>query len=65
MADLFSKQPQDFDLYVVETFDEIVYLTLPRHTDAMNAFQELKHPTSGWRRGGVVNLVWHGRVVVC
>ncbi len=39
-ADLFSKQSQDFDLYIVESLDEIVLLTLPCHTDAMNAFQQ-------------------------
>jgi hypothetical protein len=44
-ADLFSKQAEDFDLHIVEAFDEIMNLTLYRHADAVNAFQQLEHPT--------------------
>jgi hypothetical protein len=44
-TDLFSKQAKDFDLHVVEAFDEIMPLTLYRHADMVNAFQQLEDPT--------------------
>jgi hypothetical protein len=44
-ADLIAKQPQDFDLYVIETFNQIMNLTLYRHADTVNAFQQLEAPT--------------------
>src|SRR5438128_10916324 len=46
-ADLFSKQAEDVDLHIVETFNEIMHLPLYRHSDAVNAFQQLENPTQG------------------
>jgi hypothetical protein len=37
-ADVFSKQAEDFDLYIVEAFDEIMHLTLQCHPDPVNTF---------------------------
>jgi hypothetical protein len=34
-------------LHVVEAFDKLMHLTLPRHPDAVNAFQQVEHPPSG------------------
>jgi hypothetical protein len=45
IADLFPKQTEDVDLHVVEAFDEIMNLTLPPHSDAVNAFQQLEDPS--------------------
>jgi len=39
-------------------------LTLQRHLDPVNAFQELEDPTSGRRRGGLVDVVRHGLMVL-
>jgi hypothetical protein len=44
-ANLFSKQAEDFDLHVVEAFDEIIDLTLYRHPHTMNTFQQSEHPS--------------------
>lgn len=46
-ADLCSKQAEDFELYSVEAFDEIMHLTLPCHPDPVHTFSPLEHPTSG------------------
>jgi hypothetical protein len=43
-ADLIAKQTEDFDLYVIEALHEIMHLTLHRHADTVNAFQELEDP---------------------
>jgi hypothetical protein len=42
MADLRAKQPEDFDLHVIEAFNEIIRLTLHRRADTTDAFQQLK-----------------------
>jgi hypothetical protein len=44
IADLFPKQTEDFDLHVVEAFDEIMNLTLPPHPDTVNTVQQLEDP---------------------
>jgi hypothetical protein len=44
-ADLLSKQTEDVDLHIVETCNEIMHLPLSRHSDAVNAFQQLENPT--------------------
>jgi hypothetical protein len=44
VADSCSKQTEDFDLHVVEAFDEIMHLTLSPHPDAVNAFQQREDP---------------------
>jgi hypothetical protein len=41
-----------------------MHLTLHGHLDTVNTFQELEDPTSGWRRRGLVDLVWHGLMVL-
>ena len=38
-ADLFPKQAQDFDLHIVETFNQVVDLALNYHADAVNPFE--------------------------
>jgi hypothetical protein len=37
-ADVFSKQAEDFDLYIIEAFDKIKHLTLQCHPDTVNTF---------------------------
>ena len=44
-ADLRAKQPENFDLHVSEAFNEIMRLTLHRHADTVDAFQQLEDPT--------------------
>jgi hypothetical protein len=39
------KQPKDFDLHLIETFNEVASLILHDHTDAMNPFEQLEDPT--------------------
>jgi hypothetical protein len=43
-TNLLPKQTKDFDLQVVESFDEIVHLTLYGHPNTVNAFQEREDP---------------------
>jgi hypothetical protein len=43
-ADLIAKQPEAFDLHLLETFNEIRHLTLHRHLDTVYAFEELEDP---------------------
>jgi len=62
-ADSFAKQAKDFDPDVIEAFDEIVHVTLYRHTDAMDPFKQLKNPTQGRLPSRLVDLVWYGLVV--
>ena len=45
LAHILPKQSQDFDLYLVETFNEVVHLTLYAHPDPMNPFKQLENPT--------------------
>ena len=45
IADSFANHAKDFDLDVIEAFDEIVHVTLSRHTDAVDPFKQLKNPT--------------------
>ena len=56
-ANGFPKQAKDFNLHVVETYNEVLELALHRHADAMNPFQELEHPTQGGSLGWLVDLV--------
>jgi len=44
-ADHTAKQPEDFDLYVIKAFNEVMRLTLYRHADTVDAFQQLEDPT--------------------
>ena len=45
LAHFLSKQPKDFDLHLVKTFNEVMNLTLYAHADPVNAFEQLEHPT--------------------
>jgi len=45
-ADLIAKQPEDFDLHIIEAFNEIMHLTLHRHADTVDAFQQLEEDIS-------------------
>jgi len=51
------KQSQDFALYLVETFHEVVHVTVYAHPDPMHPFKQLKHPTSGGTLRWVIDLV--------
>jgi hypothetical protein len=64
-ADSCSEQAQDFDLHVVEAFDELMHLALHRHPDAGNAFQQLAHPPQGGCHGRLVDVVRHRLVLAC
>jgi hypothetical protein len=63
IADSFAKQAKDFDPDVIEAFDEIVHVTLSRHTDAVDPCKQLKNPTPGRLPSRLVALVWYGLVV--
>jgi hypothetical protein len=45
MADFIAKQTEDFDLHVIEVFNEIMHLTLHRHLDTVHAFEQMEDPT--------------------
>ena len=64
-ADSFPKQAQDFDLALIQAFDEVIDLTLHRHTDPVNPFEQLKNPSSGGPPGRLVDLIRYGLVVAC
>ena len=40
-----------------------MHLTLQRHADTVNAFQQLEDPTQSWRRCGVIDLIRYGLLV--
>ena len=44
-TDLFPKQAKDFDLHLVQPFNQVVNLALHGHADAMNPFKQLEDPT--------------------
>ena len=45
LAHILPKQSQDFDLHVIKAFNEVMRLTLHRHADTVDAFQQLEDPT--------------------
>jgi len=45
LAHILPKQLKDFDLHLVETFNEVMYLTLYTHLNPMNPFKQLENPT--------------------
>ena len=45
LAHILPKQSKDFDLHLVETFNEVMHLTLYAHPDPMNPFKQLENPT--------------------
>jgi hypothetical protein len=45
LAHFLSKQPKDFDLHLVQTFNEVMHLTLYAHADPVNPFEQLEHPS--------------------
>jgi len=44
LAHILSKQSKDVDLHLVETFNEVVNLTVYAHPDPMNPFEQLENP---------------------
>ena len=56
-TDLFPKQAKDFDLHLVEAFNQVVDLALHGHADAMNPFEQLEDPTQGRPLRRLVDLV--------
>jgi hypothetical protein len=45
LAHFLSKQPKDFDLHLIKTFNEVMNLTLYAHADPVKSFEQLEHPT--------------------
>jgi hypothetical protein len=45
LAHILPKQAQDVDLHLVETFNEVVKLTLYAHPHPMNSFEQLEYPS--------------------
>jgi hypothetical protein len=64
-TDPFSKQVEDLTRHLIETFDKVVELSVDRHTDAVNPFEQLKNPPSGWPLGRLIELIRHRRLLVC
>ena len=56
-TDLFPKQAKDFDLHLVQSFNQVVHLVLHGHADAVDPFEELEDPTQGWPRSRLVDLI--------
>jgi hypothetical protein len=44
LAHILPKQSQDVDLHLVETFNEVVHLTVYAHPDPMHPFEQLENP---------------------
>src|SRR5438105_12481602 len=44
LAHILPKQSKDVDLHLVETFNEVVNLTVYAHPDPMNPFEQLENP---------------------
>ena len=45
LAHFLPKQPKDFDLHLIETFNKVVNLILHDHADPVNPFKQLEDPT--------------------
>ena len=45
LAHFLPKQPKDFDLHLIETFNEVMNLILHGYADPVNPFKELEDPT--------------------
>lgn len=45
LAHFLPEQPKDFDLHLVETFNEVVNLILHDQTNPVNTFEQLEYPT--------------------
>src|SRR5438105_15109944 len=58
-TDLFPEQTHDFDLHLIQPFNQVVPLALDGHTDTMNPFEQLEDPTQGRPRRRLVDLVRH------
>jgi len=57
LAHCFPKQPKDFDLHLIETFNEVVNLILHDHADPVNPFKQLEDPTSGRPLSQLIDLI--------
>jgi hypothetical protein len=58
-TDLIPKQAKEFDLHLVEPFNQVVDLAWHGHADAMNPLKPLEDPTQGRPRSRLVDLVRH------
>jgi hypothetical protein len=63
LTDFFPKQAEDFNLHLVEPFNQVMGLVLHSHADPMNPFEELEDPTQGWPRRLLVDLIGYGVVL--
>jgi hypothetical protein len=63
VADRVPKPTENVDLHLGEAFDAFMHVSLYRHPDAVNAFQELEASPQGRRRGRLGELVRHGLLV--
>src|SRR5215510_4747402 len=64
-TDLFPKEAKDFGLHCAQPFNKVMDLALNGHADAMNAFEQLEHPTQGRALSRLVDLIWYGLVLTC
>jgi hypothetical protein len=56
-TDFLPEQAKDFNLHLIEPFNQVLNLALHRHSHAVNAFQQLEDPTSGRPLRGLVDLI--------
>jgi hypothetical protein len=56
-TDFIPKQAKEFDLHLVEPFNQVMHLPLPHHVDAVKAFEKLEDPTQGWPLSWLVELM--------
>jgi hypothetical protein len=57
LTDLFPKQAKDFQLHLIEPFDQVMDGALHGHADPMNPFEELEDPTQGGPLSRLVDLI--------
>src|SRR5437763_17022985 len=53
-TDLFPKQTQDFDLHLIQPFNQVVPLALDGHTDTMNPFEVSDHGVNSLKINGLI-----------
>ena len=63
LTNLFPKQAKDFDLHLVEPFNQVMGLVLHSHADPMNPVEALEDPTQGWPLSRLVDLMGYGVVL--
>ncbi len=65
VADLFAKEAKDFDLYHIQTCDQLLNLTCNLHPDTFDPFQHLEHPPQRRTVRRVVDLIRDRLVLPC